>query len=251
MAEVQGELKQIVMLEDFLGWELPVAGTDTTGHTPAGFRVIGDGVAENDSGIVALEADPNLNGVGRLTTTNEDKHAIGLATPLMINVAKMGPIVVEARFQCSDLDTKEIFVGLSDVNGDDLSLEDDMIHGATTTITLTASDLCGFLMSSDLTDSTDLHAVFNGGSTTGETTSTDIDLDTVLTAAEYRIVRLEVDPDGTARWYVDGVLKKTQAGAVSTSTDLAAMMILESKTTECQTMDTDYLYVRCGRDWTV
>jgi Arc/MetJ family transcription regulator len=251
MAEVHSEFGKIEIREDFFGWENLVAGTDASGFTPGGFRIIGDGLAEADSGITSQEADPYLNGVGRLTCTNEDKHAVGLTTPLMFKVGTMAPIVVECRFEHDDLDTKEVFIGLSDVNADDLSLEDDLVHGATTTITLTGSDLVGFLWSSELTDDEDLHAVYNGGTTTGATTSTDVDLDADLVAATMKIVRLEVDPNGTARWYVDGVLKKTVEGAVSTTNVLAAQCVVESKTTACETMDVDYFVVKANRDWTV
>lgn len=252
MTEVQSEFGKIVLMEDFFGPEIPLALTNTTEHIGP-FRVIGDGLAENDSGIINNEADPNLNGVGRLTTTDEDKHDCGLATPLMLNVATMAPIVIECRFQHDDLDTKGAFIGLCDVNADDLALEDDVIQGGTTTLTLTASDLCGFYWSSELTDDEDLHAVYNGGTATGATDSTSVDLDTDLIAATYKIVRLEVDNNGTARWYVDGVLKKTLAGAVSTTTDLAALCVVENKnnTSAGETMDVDYFHVSFYRDWTV
>lgn len=252
MAEVHSEFGEILLFEDFTGREAPVALTATTEQF-GDFRVIGDGVAENDSGIVTNESDPNLNGVGRLTTTNEDKHDCGLATPLMFKASTMGPIVVEARFEHDDLDTKGAFIGLADVNGDDLALEDDLIQGATTTLTLTASDFVGFYWSSELTDDEDLHAVYNGGTTTGATTSTDVDLDCDLVAGTMKIVRLEVDPNGTARWYVDGALKKTVEGACSPTAVMAALCIVENKdnTSAGETMDVDYFAVRASRDWTV
>jgi hypothetical protein len=250
MAEVQSECGLIVLMEDFTGPEVPVAGTGTTDKL-ACFRVVGDGLAEADSGITSQEADPCLNGVGRLTTTDEDKHCVALVTPLMLKPSTMAPIVVEARFEHDDLDTKEVFIGLSDVNADDLSIEDDVIHGETTTITLTASDLCGFLWCSDLTDDEDLHAVYNGGSTTGATVSTEVDLDCDLVAATMKVVKLEVDSNGTARWYVDGSLKKTVEGAVDPTTVFAAVCAVESKTAGKETMDVDYFRVKYGRDWTV
>jgi len=245
----QSGVGKIRLFEDFVGVELPVSLTNAFGNI-GDFRVIGDGVAENDSGVVGQESD-GLSGVGRLTVTDEDKHACGLGTALCLDVGKMGTIIVEARVRFADLDTKDAFIGLSDVNSDDISLEDDVISGATTTLTLTASDLVGFYLCSELTDDEDWHAVYNGGSTTGETTSTSVDLDDDAVAGEFQILRLEVDNNGTARWYIDGVLKKTLEGACSTTTDMAAICVVGNKanTSSTEDMDVDYLLVEANRDW--
>jgi len=251
MATVQSECGEIVMLEDFFGGEDIVANTAATRPFGAYFRVIGDGIAENDSGITVDESTVPLNGVGVFTTTDEAKHACGVATAKCLDVAKMAPLVLECRVQFADLDSKSFFMGLSDVNNDDTSIEDDIINGATTTLTLNASDLCGFFYDEGLTDDEDWHAVYNGGTTTGETTSTNVDLDDDAVAGEFQILRLEVDPNGTARWYIDGVLLKTVKGAVSTTTDLAAVCLVESKGTSNEYAYVDYFMVKCNRDWTV
>jgi hypothetical protein len=212
------------------------------------FRVFGDGVSEIDAGIYDPGSD-ELNGVGRLTTTDETEHATCLGTYLNFDVAKMGPLILEARVQFNNLDTKTSFVGFADTVAADLSFEDDMISGSAGTMTLTASDLCGFYLSAEETDTDDWHAVYNGGTTTGETTSANIDLDCDAVAGEWQILRLEIDPNGTARWYVDGVLKKTLAGAVSTTTDLGVVCGVEAKGAAQEEMDIDYLYVCANRDW--
>ena len=134
-----------------------------------------------------------------------------------------------------------------------------MVNGGTTTITLTASDLCGFLLDAELTDSADWHTVYNGGTTTGATTSTDLDVDDDAVAGEWQILRVEVAPNGRAFFYIDGVAVGGSAdattngvgGAVSTSTDLAVILGVESKTTTALTLDVDYFYVSANRDWTV
>ena len=125
-----------------------------------------------------------------------------------------------------------------------------MIHGATATITLTASDICGFLLSAELSDDEDWHMVYNGGTTTGETTSTSIDADDDAVAGEWQVLRLEIDNNGTARWYIDGALKQTVKGAASTTVDLALALAVEAKTASIEKLDVDYLSVRANRDWT-
>jgi hypothetical protein len=194
-----------------------------------------------------------LNGVATMTSPNAtDNDSVGLVTGTMFDVALMGTIVAECRVQFADLDTKEFFFGFSDLNTDVHSMEGVLIHGATATITLTASDLVGFLLSSELSDDEDWHMVYNGGTTTGQTTSTSIDADDDAVAGEWQILRLEIAPNGTTRWYIDGVLKQTQAGAVSTTTNLAMNCMLEIKGTGSnETADVDYIYVSANRDWTV
>ena len=244
----QASKGRIEIFEDFIGGEDIVANTAATRtFGTAGLRVIGQGIAETDSGIVLLESD-GLNGVGRLTTTNEDQHSIGLTTATMFDVGKMGTIVLEARVQFENLDTKEFYFGLTDVNADTTIIEGGTMVGNGTTMTLTASDLCGFYLSAELTDDEDWHAVFNGGTTTGETDSTELDFNKDAVAGEFDVLRLEVGNNGTARWFLNGVLKKTQTGAVSTSTDLAALLMVATYGAAIETADVDYISISAIRD---
>ena len=241
---------KIEIFEDFLAGEDIVANTAASRtFGSSGLRVIGQGIAETDSGITVGESD-GLNGVGILTTTNEDAHSCGVTTGKIFDVGKMAPLNIECRVQLPDLDTKEFYFGLTDVNGDTASLEGSNIHGASTTITLTASDLCGFLLSAELTDDEDWHMVYNGGDTTGQTTSTSIDADVDAVAGEYDVLRLEVAPNGTARWYINGALKQTVTGAVSTSTDLAVIAMVEAKSAAIEYAWIDYIAIEANRDWT-
>ena len=57
--------------------------------------------------------------------------------------------------------------------------------------------------------------------------------------------------NGTALWYIDGVLKQTVAGAASTTTNMAVCLAAAANTTELSIMDVDYLSVDANRDWTV
>lgn len=253
MATVQSEAGYIEVFEDFKAGEDIVANTAASrAFGESGLRVVGEGIAEADSGITVLESN-GLNGVGRLTVTDEDNHSCGLVTAKMFDVAKNGPLVAEARVQFADLDTKEFFFGFTDVNDDNQIIEGGIMHGATGTLTLTASDLVGFYLSSELTDDEDWHMVYNGGSTTGETTSDSVDANDDAVAGEFQILRLEIDPNGTARWYIDGKLKQTTAGAVSTTVDLAGIIMVHNlaNTASTEDVDVDYVWFRANRDWTV
>lgn len=213
------------------------------------FSVGGQGSAEVDAGVPTIAGI--LSGAGRITTTNEDNHTTLVGTQAGFDVGLMGTIVLETRVQLENLDTKEVFIGFSDIAPETLSIEGDVVHGATATVTLTASDLVGFLLSSELTDDEDWHAVYNGGTTTGETDSTALDLNDDAVAGEWQILRLELTSNGTARWYIDEKLLKTVEGAVSTTTNLALCVGVEAKGAAIETLDVDYISVKANRDFTV
>jgi hypothetical protein len=241
---------RIKIFEDFLAGEDIVAATAVgRAFGGSGLRVIGQGAEDVDSGITVGEAD-GLNGVGILTTTNEDAHSIGLTTGKVFDVGKMAPINIECRVQFPDLDTKAFYFGLTDVNDDTSILEGNNLVAAGGTVTLSASDLCGFLIDAEATDDEDWIMVYNGGTTTGQTTIASIDADNDAVAAEWDILRLEVSINGTARWYVNGVLKQTVTGAVSTSTDLAVLAMIETRADSNEYAWIDYIAIEANRDWT-
>ena len=244
---------KIVLFDDFTGGEEILVAATTAPPMTVGngtFSLVGQGLAETDSGAIFLDSD-GLNGVLQLTTTDEDIHAVGLQTPIMFDVGLMGTIVAEARVRQAAITTGEFFFGFSDVQTDLAIIEGAIAHAATTTLTLTASDICGFISAPELTAAAEVHAIFNGGATTGVTDSTLNELSVNWVAGEYLVLRMEIDTNGTCRWYVNGVLKKTVEGAVSTSVDLCCSLIIESKTTAVKTLDVDYLKIKANRDWTV
>ena len=238
---------RIRLFEDFFA-EDAVANTAAS-RSLGPFTIGGQGSEDTDSGIPTLNADA-LSGVGVMTTTNEDNHTILIGTPIAFDVGLMGTIVAEARVRFVDLDTKEVFFGFSDIDPDTLSIETNVMTGATATLTLTASDICGFFLSAELSDDEDWHTVYNGGTTTGVTDSTAVDCNDDAVAGEWQVLRVELFPNGTVSWFVDGVLIRTVAGAVSTSVDLSLVLALEAKGAAIEIMHVDYLMVEGNRDWT-
>jgi len=207
----------------------------------------GEGFEDNDAGVAGKDA---LSGVVTITSGNTDADTSFIGTHIAFDVALMGPIVLEARVQVPDLDDKEIFFGLTSILSVDEQLEDIVINASGTTITMPA-DLVGFYLSSELTDDEDWHGIHNGGTTAGSTTTTAVDLNDDAVAGEWQVLRLEVSSNGTALWYIDGVLKQTVTGAASTTTNMAVCLAAAANTTELSIMDVDYLSVDANRDWTV
>jgi hypothetical protein len=237
---------RIRLFNDFCGSSDLIALTGDT--APLGdFFAGGEGFEDADAGVAGKAA---LSGVVALTSANTDADTSFIGTSIAFDVALMGTIVLEARVQLPDLDTKEIFFGLTSILSVDEQLEDIVINASSTAITMPA-DLVGFYLSSELTDDEDWHGIYNGGTATASTTSTSVNLNDDAVAGEWQVLRLEVAPNGTARWFIDGVLKQTVTNAASTTTNMAVCLAAAANTTEFAIMDVDYLMVEANRDWTV
>jgi hypothetical protein len=251
--QVQSEFGKICLFEDFTGPEHAVAQTVSTGEHIGPFRIIGDGLTDTDSGVVIQEASA-LNGVARLTATNEDKHCCGLATARMFDVSKMGTIVIEERIKFDDEATKASFMGLVTANGDALSFEDSVATASTNAISYVAANVVGFYHDSEVSNADAWYGIYTGGTTAAVTTISSLELSSTDSVSNtWQILKLEVDTNGTARWYVDNSLKMTVSGAASVTEDLAALTIVANKanTSTTEDQDLDYFSVKANRCWDV
>ena len=236
---------RICLFNDFAGIGNTLALTADTAQL-GDFFAGGEGFEDADAGIAGKDA---LSGVVTITSANTDADTTFIGTHIMFDVGLMGTIVLETRIQLPDLDTKEIFFGLTSILSTDEQLEDIVINASGTTLTMPA-DLVGFYLSDELTDDEDWHGIHNGGTADASTTTTGVDLDDDAVAGEWQVLRLEVMPNGTCEWYIDGVLKQTVVGACSTSTNMAVCLAAAANTTELVVMECDYLMVEANRDWT-
>lgn len=241
---------RIRLFNDFCGPEIPVANAVAYGTSAGGcnyylgdFAVKGD-LGETDTGVVALGI---TSGAVRISGNDENGKGVALTTDLVFSPALNGPLAVEARVQMQALTTRSIFMGFCGTIADDVA---EPLTSVTTTHTLTASNLCGFVMDSQLTAAAVWHAVYNGGSTTGATDSTTTTTGISAVAAEWDVLRLEIDNNGTARWYINGVLEKTVTNAVSTTALQGALVGCWGTTTTAADLDVDYFAVEANRDWT-
>jgi len=259
MATIQGGEGRIRLFEDFFNTydTTNVADNSTTPDAVAigPFSVFGEGLIEIDAGLFHVNSP---NGVVRVTTTNVGDDGTAIGTANCFTAALNGPIVLEARLEFNNIATKRCFFGLTDAEGGsgkkDLSIEDDICASTTLTFTPVASDYVGFLFSSEMTDVDVWHYIYRGGSTamTGGAVSETYDFDGYeLVAGTMQILRLEVDPNGTARWYINGVLLATVEGAIATDVAMGVVLGVEAVGNAVEEMDVDYLLVEAARDWTV
>src|SRR3990167_7764412 len=237
----QSGVGRIRLFEDFHSVQCPIALT-TDFENLGDFYIGGEGIEDNSSGLATLDSD-GLSGVGQMTSGATDNDTVAIMTGIGFDVALMGTLVLETRTRFADLDTKMAFIGFTSSADLDTQMTDILDYSAATTVTLTGATFCGFFLSSEFTDDEEWHMVYKGGTTTGATDTTTIDANDDAVAGEFQVLRLEVDNNGTARYYIDGVLKQTTAGAISTTTDLAAYVGVAANSAAASVMDVDYVLV--------
>ncbi len=242
---------KIRLFTEFSGIEVPLATAVAVGTSAGGCTMsLGDfslkGKIElTDAGAPVIATLPG--GAIRLTNTNEDGEGAALTTANCFSPALNGPLVLEARVQMADLATKNVYIGFTDaiVNSIIPPLTSDTI-----THTLTASDLAGFHMDTSLTAGTTWHCPFNGGTVTGDTDSRNTTTAKLPVAAEWDVLRVIVQTNGTVEYWLNGNREFRIVNAVSTSVLQGAVVGIWGSTTTVKTMDVDYILVTANRDWT-
>jgi hypothetical protein len=250
MATFQSGRGRIELFDDFCGPEIPVANAVAYGTSAGGcnyylgpFRVTGD-LGETDTGVVGLA---KASGYVRISGNNEDGKGVAIGTEAVFSPVLNGTLVLETRIEMAALTTRSIFVGFGALNADDVA---EPITSATVTHTFVDTVVAGFVLDSQLTAATAWHMPYKGGSATASTVSTAVNSGVIAVAAESDVLRIEIDPDGRARWYINGVKEQEVAGAVSTTTLLAGFVGAFGTTTTAADADIDYLLITANRDWT-
>jgi len=236
---------KIYLFNDFCGVEL--LGSATTDTQALGdFFAGGEGFEDNGPGVANLAG---VNGTLRLTGGATDADMTFIGTAVCFDVGLQGTLVAETRVSLVDLDTKVVFFGFTDTLTVDEQM-DDIGDANTITMTLTAGQIAGFMLADTLTSDEEWHVIHNGGTTTGQTDSRELTTGVDAVAGEFDVLRVEIDTNGTARFLVNGDLKKTVVGAVSTTTDLAVCLGAGANSANSCIIDADYLLVKANRDWT-
>jgi len=246
----QGSLGKMRWLLDAAGAEVPITGTsayastDGKGSNLGDFRVVGS-VQDADAGIVGVsKANGFLRFIASATT---DADSIGIATEVCLSPILNGPLVLEARLEMQALTARNVWIGFSSTIEDEIN---EPITATGTAITKVVHCL-GFYLSSDLTAGTYWHMPYLlAGDTTQ--TSTDVVSTQVAVAGECDVLKLEVYPNGGARWFINGKLEQTVAAALAATpaTLLGADLSVYAQGSAVADFDLDYALVEANRDWT-
>ncbi len=250
----QSEHGQIRLLHDFTGVEVyapqvhHAASQGAFWNIGHGFTIKGD--ALNDAQALAVAVEDGLNGQVTFTSANvADGDAIYCTTETCFKPSVNAPMAVECRLEMTLLTARRVFVGFRGTMDDD---ESDVLTGSGSTLTLTAeADLVGFFYDVGLTTDIEWHMVHAGGTTTGVTDGLLLNSGVTPVINKMNILRVEVDNNGTARWFIDGVLLKTLAGAVAPTAVFAGCVGAIATSAVSATVTVDYIAVEAERDWTI
>ena len=245
---------RIKLFHDFTGPELQAAPTalhaSATGalwNIGHGFTIKGDAI--NDDVALATSVEDGLNGQITLTTADvADGDGMFVTTETCFKPSVSAPMVVEARLEMAALTARTVFVGFSGSMDD---AQTDLLQGATSTITYTETNLVGFFYDVGMTTDVEWHMVHSGGSTTAVTDGLLLNSGVTPVINEMNVLRVEVDNNGTARWWIDGKLLKTLAGAVSATAVFAGCVGVCATEATSATVTVDYIAVEANRDWTI
>lgn len=164
------------------------------------------------------------------------------------SLVSLGQTVFEARVSSSVLTGCNICVGLSDTLAE--ANEHGLYRAAAGTVSdggLTLTNAACFLFDSDATLSTSWLVVSeNAGTISNSAAEEDSGADP--TANTYDVLRIEIDASGDARFYINGVLVKTQATAVATTALLIPFISIdEAGTPAANTLSVDYIKFQGAR----
>lgn len=246
----QSDAGLIRLFNDFCGPEIPVLNAVAYGTTGGGcnyylgdFKVTGD-LGETDTGVVST---PKASGYVLISGNNENGKGVAIGTEVVFSPVLNGTLILEARLERAAVTAGVVFVGFCTANADDVA---EPLTSTGTTITKVVPSV-GFLLDSQLTATADWHMPYLLASDTTQDSDTVVSSQTAV-AGESDILRVEIDPNGAARWYLNGVLEQTiGAGLAATTTTLLCGIVgCWGTTGTAATADVDYLLVKASRDWT-
>jgi len=242
---------KIVLFDDFMGVTVPVADTNSSAKPGAAigpFKITGQ-IDHADSGVITLTKE---NGYVTLyASDDEDANGCAIGTEVALSPLLNGTLVLETRVEMAALTTRNVFIGFCAANAVEI-LEPLTSTGTT----LTAVVACvGFHFDSTLTaDATAATAVWHMPyllALSATQTSTDVAASQVAVVDESDVLRVEVDNNGAARWYINGKLEQSAGAALAATpaTKLAGVLAIFGKSS-IPTISADYLLITANRDWT-
>lgn len=202
------------------------------------------------SGSNGNASDPAINadigGVVRLTTGDSSTTTMAANGSQLERQlcwqADQGGLVFEAMVNISANSDVALFVGFTDqVSSLEMPIN---ASGSDDDVTSNASDAVGFLFDTDF-DTLDSHWLGIGVADDTDAGPKDTEQD-VDASTDYRL-RIEVDDEGAATFYIDGEEVASLDDAVSKDTPLTPVVAGFSRTDSTRNIDVDYIYVQQDR----
>ena len=216
------------------------AAIDTTNHWIVFAGTDGDATA---AAVATAPEGQVVMGSGDGGST-EDGSVLSLILLAKGSLISLGKTVVEYRVSLDQLTGVSCWLGLSDKLA---TTAEHLIHtvdsGTVADGGLTVSNAVGFSFSSDATATTQWTITSENAGTIGNAGAEETTNQTV-TADTYDVLRIEVDADGTAHFYVNGLRTQTRSGSVATSALLIPYIGIDAGTDAQAVTDltVDYIY---------
>ena len=195
-------------------------------------------IGEENSSSEAITIDDN--GYVRLTTGATSGNRSAFGGEVIWEAENGGPLILEVRLKNSSAITdRALFVGFTDVKpSGTLEMPIEM---ATTVLTTTASDAVGFMYD---TDADNDYWYCTGVKVNADGTEVNTSVAPKITDQTLRVV---VNGDGDATFWIDGKYVGKVDDAVTASTKLCPIVCIETRATATKVIDIDYVYVEGGR----
>lgn len=229
MASLDSGFGHIRLFDDFLGdtydtllWSVPVAANAT-----------------------AYAINVQANGVIRGTVTNNTSSDLAsLVGEIIYRASAGGPLIFEARVALQTSLLQFLFVGLTGTKPDTTVTNIPMnTNGGT--FTTAHANAVGFMYTGG-----------TSGAAVWQVAGTKANADTAITAAPSRFnpvlatfqtLRIVLNPDGAASFYIDGnIIKENLANAVTAATLLTPAICITDDGAAAS-LDADLVYISCGR----
>lgn len=226
MASTDTGFGKVVWHEDFLGPAVDTTNDIVVGETGAG-------------GTQTFNAQ--ANGALRIVTDATDDNNGAAGGALIWKANSGGPLIFEARVaSVTAITLRAYYVGLTDTLVSSIEMPFEL---ATTVLTSTATDAVGFVYDTDATNAY-WHCVGVKADVDGTMVNTGI---APATAGTYQTLRVVVDSDGNAEFFIDSKYVGSVANAVTASVAQCAAFVVESRSAAAKTADIDLFHVEVGR----
>lgn len=253
MAVTQGSYGMMKFGSDFLGPDNDLTwGTGTVHIDGLGFVSVNEGsfewTVDEGNGILAITTD-----------VGDDDNAVLMAGTFIPSVN--GAITWECRFKFDSATLASVFCGFTET----LSLATPVmpVEFATATMTYNGTgQVLGALLDTDATTDDFRATSGDAGAVAGTNTATKAALVTAgirasetITADEWYVVRVEINPSGIGAVYVghqnrdlDLVL---EVSGIPTTNPLYAVLMFENRSAAARVFEVDYCWGTAYRDWEV
>lgn len=176
--------------------------------------------------------------------STEDGSVLSLILLAKGSLVSLGGTVFECRVSFDQLTGVTACFGLSDKLA---TTAEHLLHtvdsGTVADGGLSVSDTAEFVFSTDATDSTNYQIVSENGGTIGNSAAEEV-ASAGPTADTYDILRIEVDANGDARYYLNGTLEATRESAVATTALLIPYIAIDAGTDAQTVTDLSIDYIR-------